>query len=153
MPAAKRIFGRGGKSLDDVWEGSPHAHLGTSIPGFPNFFLMLGPNTGLGHSSMVYMIESQIAHILEALDAMAARGADEVEVRPEVERKFNSRIDSQLDGTVWNTGCASWYVDQSGRNSTLWPDWTFRFRQRAARFDPAHYELRTAASRGAGVAA
>ncbi|MEA2386078.1 MAG: hypothetical protein QOJ22_252 [Thermoleophilaceae bacterium] len=142
MPAGKFIRGRDGQTLDDYWGGSPHAHLGTAIPGFPNLFMLLGPNTGLGHSSMVYMIESQVAHVLEALRAMDERGAHTVEVRPEVEASYNEAVDQQLDGTVWNTGCASWYVDQNGRNSTLWPDWTFRFRQRTSSFDPAHYELR-----------
>jgi cation diffusion facilitator CzcD-associated flavoprotein CzcO len=143
LPAAEQVRGRGGKLLNDVWKGSPSAYLGTSVPGFPNLFFLLGPNTGLGHSSMVYMIESQIAHILSALRAMKAEDAHEVEVRPETHAAWNSGIDSRMKGTVWNTGCASWYLDDTGRNATLWPDWTFRFRERAAKFDPAAYDLHT----------
>ncbi len=139
MPAADFIRGRDGRTLNEAWGGSPRAYLGTAIPGFPNLFFLLGPNTGLGHSSMVYMIESQIAYVLGALDVLRRNGASTLEVRPEVERAFNDALSRQLDGTVWNTGCASWYLDDTGRNSTLWPDWTWRFRRRTARFDPADY--------------
>jgi cation diffusion facilitator CzcD-associated flavoprotein CzcO len=139
MPAADFIRGKDGRTLNEWWGGSPRAYLGTAIPGFPNLFFLLGPNTGLGHSSMVYMIESQIAYVLDALKVMRERGAKAVEVRPEVEEAFNAALSDQLDGTVWNTGCASWYLDDTGRNSTLWPDWTWRFRRRTARFDPAAY--------------
>src|SRR4051794_14602178 len=141
MPIGKKVRGRGGKTLDEGWEGSPRAHLGSTVPGFPNLFILLGPNTGLGHSSMVYMIESQIAYVLDALRAMQREHAATAEVRREAVDGFNRAIEKQLDGTVWNTGCASWYLDDTGRNATLWPDWTWRFRQRTARFDAANYEL------------
>ncbi len=144
MPVAQQVRGRDGRTLDEVWQGSPRAHLGLTVAGYPNFFLLLGPNTGLGHSSMVYMIESQLAHVMEALQAMDADGADTVEVREEVLARYNADIDEQLQGTVWNTGCKSWYVDRNGRNSTLWPDWTWRFRRRAAEFKPSEYRLGSA---------
>jgi cation diffusion facilitator CzcD-associated flavoprotein CzcO len=147
MPVAKYIRGRDGKTLDELWKGSPTAYLGTSIPGYPNLCMLLGPNTGLGHNSMVYMIESQLEHVLEALRVMRQRDADTVEVRAEVAKRFNERIDKQHEGTVWTTGCSSWYLDDTGRNATLWPDWTWRFRQQTAGFDPAAYELRTASER------
>ncbi len=147
MPASRAIRGRGGKLLHDLWHGSPNAHLGSTIPGFPNLFLLLGPNTGLGHSSMVYMIESQIAYVMGALRAMDEREAATVEVREEAARDFNQAVDRRMQGTVWNTGCASWYLDDTGRNATLWPDWTWRFRQRTAHFDAEHYVLETAPER------
>jgi hypothetical protein len=90
---------------------------------------------------MVYMIESQIAYVLDALRAMRERGAGVVEVRPEAEAKFNAEVQRRMQGTVWNTGCTSWYQDEKGNNPTLWPDWTWRFRQRTARFDPNEYVL------------
>ena len=121
------------------WDGSPHAHLGCTVPGFPNLFILLGPNTGLGHSSMVYMIESQIAYVMDALRDAGAR--DVIEVRPEVEARFNAELQRRMRGTVWNTGCMSWYQDARGSNPTLWPDWTWRFRRRTARFDPSEYVL------------
>jgi cation diffusion facilitator CzcD-associated flavoprotein CzcO len=144
MPIGRRVRGRGGQLLDDLWQGSPRAYLGTAVTGFPNLFMLLGPNTGLGHNSMVYMIESQIAHVIDALRAMRRAGARTVEVRADAEERYNAEVDARMQGTVWNTGCSSWYLDATGRNATLWPDWTWRFRRRTARFDPADYELGTA---------
>ena len=141
MPVARQVLGRDGKLLDDRWHGSPQAYLGCTVAGFPNFFLLLGPNTGLGHSSMVYMIESQVAYVLDALRVMDERGAETFEVSAEVAERFNAELQEQLGGTVWNTGCSSWYLDDTGRNATLWPDWTFRFRRRTARFEPADHRL------------
>ena len=139
MPIGRIVHGRDGRSLADVWAGSPHAHLGSTVPGFPNLFILLGPNTGLGHSSMVYMIESQIAYVMDALKAMG--DADVVEVRPEVEAAYHAEMQRRMQGTVWNTGCTSWYLDAKGDNPMLWPDWTWRFRRRAARFDPSEYVI------------
>lgn len=141
MPVAKAVRGSDGRTLDEVWRGSPRAHLGTTVPGFPNFFLLLGPNTGLGHNSMVYIIESQIAHVLRALRAMRERGAETLEVRREAADAFNRDLDRRHAGTVWSTGCQSWYLDRTGRNATLWPDWTWRFRRRSVGFDSADYRL------------
>ena len=141
MPIGKYVRGRDGHTLDELWQGSPRAYLGTAIPGFPNLFLLLGPNTGLGHNSMVYMIESQLEHVVSALRTMKERGAETVEVRPEVADRFNEELEERHKGTVWTTGYSSWYLDDTGRNATLWPDWTWRFRQRTTRFDPAEYAL------------
>jgi cation diffusion facilitator CzcD-associated flavoprotein CzcO len=141
-PYAQQIRGRDGILMSDVWRGSPRAYLGTSVPGFPNLFVLLGPNTGLGHSSMVYMTESQVEHVLRAIEAMDRRGARTIEVRPEAHAEFNREVDARMRGTVWDIGgCSSFYFDASGRNATLWPDWTWRFRQRAARFDNEAYKL------------
>ncbi|HEX6025088.1 MAG TPA: NAD(P)/FAD-dependent oxidoreductase [Solirubrobacter sp.] len=141
MPVGRMVRGRDGRCLAEHWDGSPHAHLGTTVPGFPNLFILLGPNTGLGHSSMVYMIESQIAYVIDALGKMDERGARVAEVRPDVVSRFNAEIQRRMQDTVWTTGCTSWYQDAKGNNPTLWPDWTWRFRQRTARFDPKEYVL------------
>jgi len=141
MPVGRLVRGRGGRTLADVWDGSPHAHLGATVPGFPNLFMLLGPNTGLGHSSMVYMIESQIAYVMDALRAMRETGAAIVEVKPEAERAYNEEVRRRMQGTVWETGCTSWYQDAKGNIPTLWPDWTWRFRRRTAHFDPSEYVL------------
>ena len=103
--------------------------------------MLLGPNTGLGHSSMVYMIESQINHVIDALRVMRERGAGVAEVRPEAQAAYNREVDARMGRTVWSTGCSSWYLDATGRNPVLWPDWTWRFRRRARRFDPADHLL------------
>src|SRR3954453_6010560 len=138
MPVGRMVHGRDGRTLADAWNGSPRAHLGSTVPGFPNLFLMLGPNTGLGHSSMIYMIESQIAYVIDAIKALGPRVAD---VRPEVEAAYHAEIQRRMQGTVWSTGCSSWYQDAQGNNPTLWPDWTWRFRRRTARFNPKEYVL------------
>jgi cation diffusion facilitator CzcD-associated flavoprotein CzcO len=139
MPVAKMVYGRGGRTLEDVWDGSPNAHLGTAVAGFPNLFILLGPNTGLGHSSMVYMIESQIAYVIDALRELRRNGHRTVEVKREVQAHFNREVQARMQGTVWSTGCKSWYLDEKGNNPTLWPDWTWQFRRRTARFDAAEY--------------
>jgi cation diffusion facilitator CzcD-associated flavoprotein CzcO len=153
MPVGKQVRGRDGKLLDDVWKGSPRGYLGTAVAGFPNFFTLLGPNTGLGHNSIVYMIESQIALVMDALRTMRQNGAETLEVRSDAQAAFNDDVDARMEGTVWNTGCASWYLDETGRNSTLWPDWTWRFRRRTARFDPADFALGTSPAEREAAAA
>ena len=145
-PLARRVRGRGGRTLDEVWAGSPSAHAGTTVAGFPNFFLLMGPNTGLGHNSVVYMIEAQIEHALAALELMRRRGADSIEPRREAQSAFVEEVRRRMEGTVWIAGgCASWYLDSTGRNSTLWPDFSWRFRRRVARLDPDEYLLGFAA--------
>ncbi|HEX8742215.1 MAG TPA: NAD(P)/FAD-dependent oxidoreductase [Thermoleophilaceae bacterium] len=145
MPASDLLVGSDGRALSEVWGGSPRCHRGATVPGFPNLFLLLGPNTGLGHNSMVYMIESQIAYVLDALRVMGERGAAVAEVRPGAVEGWNASIDERMEGTVWTTGCVSWYQDATGRNGAIWPDWTWRFRRETARFDEAGYELRAPA--------
>jgi cation diffusion facilitator CzcD-associated flavoprotein CzcO len=146
-PVADQVRGRDGRLMREVWEGTPRAYLGTAVCGFPNLFLLLGPNTGLGHSSMVYMIETQIDHVLRAIKTLQKRGASTIEVRPHVYRQFNQEVDARMRGTVWDTGCPSFYLDATGRNGVLWPDWTWRFRRLATGFDEAAYEFTTASER------
>ncbi|WP_405071637.1 NAD(P)/FAD-dependent oxidoreductase [Kribbella sp. NBC_01510] len=141
LPVTDMVHGRDGLSLREAWSGGMEAHLGTAVSGFPNFFLLIGPNTGLGHSSMVFMIESQIAYILDALKTMDAQGLRQVEVRPEVQHAFVDGVRSSMRNTVWTRGgCTSWYLDAQGRNTTIWPSFTFRFRQLTRRFNPAEYQ-------------
>jgi len=142
QPIAARVRGRDGRVLVDVWGPSPQAYLGTTVPGFPNLFLLLGPNTVLGHTSVVYMIEAQLDYVLGALRTMDARRLVSVDVKPRVVEAFNDGLQSSLQKTVWNAGgCASWYLDAAGRNSSLWPTYTFRFKRATARFDPESYVL------------
>ncbi|HEX2091310.1 MAG TPA: NAD(P)/FAD-dependent oxidoreductase [Longimicrobiaceae bacterium] len=139
-PLARHLRGREGRTLAEVWAGSPRAHLGTTVAGFPNLFLLLGPNTGLGHSSVVYMIEAQIEHLLGALRHMRRHGAGALEPHPEAQAAWVAEVEARMRGTVWTSGgCRSWYLDATGRNSALWPDFTWRFRRRVARFRPGEY--------------
>jgi cation diffusion facilitator CzcD-associated flavoprotein CzcO len=135
------FIGIGGRDLADVWaKGGPQAYLGTSVAGFPNMFMIVGPNTGLGHNSMIYIIESQVRYIMDAIKTMRAKKLRAVEVRPEALNQYNDQIQTMLQGTVWNAGgCKSWYLDANGRNTTLWPTFTFRFRSRLKSFKLGSY--------------
>ncbi|MET7418444.1 NAD(P)/FAD-dependent oxidoreductase [Dactylosporangium sp. NPDC005555] len=140
LPISERVRGRDGRSLAEVWQGSPRAYRGTTVAGFPNLFLLLGPNTGLGHNSVVLMIEAQVEYVLGALRTLER--ARSVEPRAEAQRAFAAAVDRRMARTVWATGgCSSWYIDATGRNSTLWPGSTWRFRRRMRRFDPHAYEV------------
>jgi cation diffusion facilitator CzcD-associated flavoprotein CzcO len=142
LPIAECIRGRQGSPLADVWGGSPEAYLGSTVAGFPNLVFLYGPNVNLGHNSMVYMLESQIAYALDALATMRRTGAAEFEVRPEVQTAYNEELQERLADTVWNTGgCTSWYFDRNGRNSIMWPGFTFEYRRRTKHFDAAAYRL------------
>lgn len=140
---AKMIFGKGGVDLLDTWRDGPEAYKGTTIAGFPNLFLIVGPNVGLGHSSMVYMIESQVAYVMDALKVMKQIGKPVMEVKAEKQAEFNTRLQEKTQGTVWNTGgCKSWYLHpKSGKNVTLWPGFTWQFRNETRKFDTEAYEL------------
>jgi cation diffusion facilitator CzcD-associated flavoprotein CzcO len=140
-PIARRLRGREGRTLSETWRGSPQAYLGTTVSGFPNLFLLYGPNTNLGHNSIVYILESQMNYVMSALEAMDEHGAACVEVRPQVQDVFNAEMQERLQGSVWNSGCSSWYLDRHGRNSIQWPGFTFEYRRRTRRFEPADYRL------------
>ncbi len=133
------VIGRGGRALAAEWHEGAEAYLGTTVAGFPNLFLLVGPNTGLGHNSMVYMIESQVAYVMDALATMRREGLSALEVRRDVQDRYNARVQRRMARTVWASGCKSWYQTASGRNTTLWPGFTFEFRARTRRFDPAAY--------------
>ena len=135
------VKGKGGLDLNEAWRDGAEAYLGTSISGFPNMFIVVGPNTGLGHSSMIIMIEAQVHYIMEALKTMQARQARSTDVKKEVEQKYNEEIQAKLSRSVWQSGgCVSWYQTQSGKNVTLWPGFTFTFMNRTKHFEPEKYE-------------
>jgi cation diffusion facilitator CzcD-associated flavoprotein CzcO len=142
MPIADRVSGVGGVTLSEQFAGSPQAHRGTTFPGFPNLFMILGPNTGLGHMSVVFMAESQSRYVRDALRRMRSEGIGAVSVKPEAHRAYNDSIQSRMKGTVWmEGGCASWYVDANGLNTSLWPDFAYKFRRELQSFDIESYEL------------
>jgi cation diffusion facilitator CzcD-associated flavoprotein CzcO len=142
QPIASRVRGRGGVRLVDAWRMGAEAYKGTTVAGFPNLFMLIGPNTGLGHTSMVQMIESQVSYVLDGLRRLDERGAAVVEVRSDVQDAYNAQVQSQLKGTVWTSGgCASWYQDAGGRNTVIWPRFTWSFRRLTRRFDVAAYRF------------
>jgi cation diffusion facilitator CzcD-associated flavoprotein CzcO len=152
-PFAELIHDAGGRSLADAWAGSPQAYLGAAVHGFPNMFMLVGPNTGLGHNSIVFMIESQLHYLMQGLRLMDRRGLDIIEVREHVQQRYDEEIQRKLQGTVWESGgCASWYRNEQGKNTTIWPGSTWPFRRRLRTFDAGDYELRRRASPGVGPA-
>lgn len=152
-PVLDRVHGADGRSLSASWsETGMQAYLGTTIAGFPNFFLMTGPNTGIGHTSLVVMIEAQIRYIVDALHFMNQRRVGTIEVKPAAVTGFNQDLQRKMNRTVWSAGgCSSWYLDAHGRNTTLWPDFTWRYRLRTRRFDAENYETAPAFAPSAPV--
>ncbi|MDX1496428.1 MAG: NAD(P)/FAD-dependent oxidoreductase [Salinisphaeraceae bacterium] len=139
-----KITGRDGLDLKQEFQRTgTEAYLGTTVAGFPNLFLVMGPNTGLGHNSMVYMIESQINYILKALQTMQQRRLQSIEVRESVQNGYNAMLQSKQDDTVWATGgCKSWYLDETGKNVTLWPGFTWQFRRLTNQFRALDYQIK-----------
>lgn len=130
--APMRIVGRDGLDLNTAWADGASSYLGMSMPGFPNFFMLYGPNTNLGHNSIVYMLESQFAHVLRVLDALRKSGAAQVQVEAAPHRAFNAAIQRRLANSAW-VGCRSWYLDEQGRNTVNWPGFSLTYRWLATR--------------------
>lgn len=130
------VVGASGESLADVWATQVRGYLGTTLTGFPNLFTVLGPFSGAGNQSALYMIENQARYIVDAVRTMRARGIGAVEVRPEVEAAFMREMYERSEGSVWETGgCNSYYTDRHGRNIGLWPNWSWEYRRRTRAFD------------------
>ena len=144
FPVAQRIFDSAGVSLARRWSATPvqTAFRGTTMSGFPNLFVLTGPNTGLGHNSQVFMIEAQVRYVVGALAHARRHGIDRIEVRSAAQSGYDRVLQRKMSRTVWVTGgCTSWYLDAEGRNVTLWPDFTWVFARQTRRFDPSCYDL------------
>lgn len=138
-----RVTGLGGRRLDEEWRDGPSAYLGLTVPGFPNFFLMYGPNTNLGSGSIVHMLESQIGYIVQAARLLRG-GARYLDLRPEVKAAFDAKVRKRLGATVWNAGgCSSWYVRAGAgvRNPNNWPGFMLGYRRATRRLNPADYHV------------
>ncbi len=141
--AELNVAGRDGVKLQDVWRGGIEAYHGITVAGFPNFFLLLGPNTALGHNSVVFMIESQVQHVLSCLRLLARQHSDTIEVRPAALRRYNDAIQRRLRHAVWSEGgCVSWYLDANGVNRAMWPGFSFEYWARTRRARRADYVIR-----------
>jgi cation diffusion facilitator CzcD-associated flavoprotein CzcO len=138
-----RLVGRDGLEIHDAWRERMSAYLGVTVAGFPNLFLLLGPNTGLGHNSVVLMIEAQVRYVMSCLALMKRQKKRVLEVRPETQKEFVEDIHRRLEGTVWQSGgCRSWYQDpRTGENTTLWPGSVVAYARRTKSVSPADYEL------------
>jgi cation diffusion facilitator CzcD-associated flavoprotein CzcO len=148
MPVSARVFDAGGRSLDDHWKGSPQAYAGTTVAGFPNLYLLLGPSLGTGHSSAFTIVEAQLRHTVAAVTRTLRSPGTSLSVRPEAQAAFNAAVQAALPGTVYQSGgCSSYYTDVNGRNSFSWPFSTGRLRSRVGEFREADYEIVPAARR------
>ncbi|HSX68349.1 NAD(P)/FAD-dependent oxidoreductase [Nocardioides sp.] len=148
QPIAGHITGTDGRTLAEVWsDKGMRAYKGTTINGFPNLFQIVGPNTALGHSSIIFIIESQVRYIVDAARTLRREGLAAVEPTIEAQDAWNDEVQRRMQPTVWLTGgCASWYVDEFGNNTTLWPGQTFSFRNHLSRFDLDKYAVVPAAA-------
>src|SRR5215472_5239152 len=132
--APMSVTGLQGRELHETWRGGAEAYLGVTVSGFPNFFMLYGPNTNLGGNSIIYMLEGQIGYALGAIMALDDNHLDWLDVRPDVQAAFNAWVKSASSTSVWESGCRSWYTTASGRNTNNWPDHTFLYRYRVRRF-------------------
>ncbi len=139
--APMEVVGAGGRTLADEWDPVAHAYLGLSVPGFPNMFLLYGPNTNGGTGSVIYVIEAGASHVIAALEALGRSGMDRIEVRRERAATFDRELHGALAGTVWHTGCANWYVDEQGNDPSQWPWMWSTYRRRTRHLEPGAYEL------------
>ncbi|MEV7526931.1 flavin-containing monooxygenase [Agrococcus sediminis] len=141
LPITHRIFDADGRSMADAWTRGGAAYACSTVAGYPNLFIMNGPNSGLGAGSIIYIVESQIQYILGALDFLDGTGASTLEITQEAQDRFVDSVDARAADTVWlNGGCHSWYVDERfGRLTTVWPDFMHKFRRESGRFRPDEY--------------
>ncbi|TNE71009.1 MAG: NAD(P)/FAD-dependent oxidoreductase [Gammaproteobacteria bacterium] len=136
-----RITGRAGQTLNDAWKKGASAFKGITVSGFPNLFMLYGPNTNLAHNSIIYMLESQFNYILDAVNALKKYPGSAMDVRQDRQDRFSHVIQEGLHNSVWEAGCSSWYLDENGRNTVNWPGFTFTYRASTRRLDTADYQF------------
>jgi cation diffusion facilitator CzcD-associated flavoprotein CzcO len=144
--APMEVTGREGRALAEEWSEVPRAYLGLSVPDFPNMFLLYGPNTNGGTGSVIHTLECGIGHVLAALRELDRAEASRIEVRREAAERFDRELRAALEGTVWHSGCTSWYVDENGNDPSQWPWLWSTYRRRTERLEPGAYELDRAAT-------
>ncbi|MCO7629832.1 NAD(P)/FAD-dependent oxidoreductase [Pseudomonas fluorescens] len=136
------VTGRQGVQLKDVWSEYPRAYLGTSLPDFPNLFIVTGPNTGIGHTSALFIIEAQMNYILDCIHTLQSKGLRSIEVRPEAERTYTAMIHREMERTVWKSGgCHSWYQSKSGHVIAIFPGFSFSYYRLTRALKPADHIL------------
>lgn len=137
------VIGRNGVTLKDVWADFPRAYLGTTAPGFPNLFIVTGPNTGIGHTSALFIIEAQMQYIMRAIEHTEKTQSKSIEVTPEAEERYTTKIHQEMAKTVWQTGgCNSWYKSKSGKVIAMFPGFSFTYRRWAKHFKPDDHILK-----------
>ena len=137
-----RVFNARNEELSARWRDGAASYLGIEVAGFPNLFLLVGPNTGLGHNSIIFMIEAQVHYVIECLKTLRARGARSAEVNAAAQDAYSKEVQQRLQGTAWLAGCRSWYLSADGRNFTMWPGFTVEYWRRTRHFDPGLHDFR-----------
>ena len=135
------VAGLPGHTLQSDWSAGAEAYYGISVTGFPNLFQLVGPNTALGHNSIIFMIECQVHYVMQCLRELKARQSDWLDVTAGAQQRFNARVQRALAGTVWSSGCASWYQQADGRNFTIWPWSTWRYWLQTRRLEADDYRF------------
>ena len=135
------ITGKDGLDLAEAWQKGMEAYYGITINKFPNMFMLLGPNTGLGHNSIIFMIEAQVNYVMQAITRMLKKGYQQVEVRRAIQKAFVEDMQRRSKNTVWKAGCSSWYLDENGKNTTLWPGFTVQYWMETRKFDERDYRI------------
>lgn len=142
--APMEIRGRGGQRLHDAWRDGAEAYLGVAANGFPNLFMLYGPNTNLGHNSIIFMVECQVGYVRACIEALARQRGAALEVRRDAMERYNREVQARAAETVWAADCGSWYKTESGKITNNWPDFTYRYRQRLRRPDLADFHVHPA---------
>jgi hypothetical protein len=147
------IRGLPGHELAQDWRDGAEAYYGLAVAGYPNLHQLIGPNTALGHNSVIFMIEAQVHYVLECMRLLRERGADWLDVQPRTQAGFNARVQAALRGTVWSSGCRSWYQQADGKNFTIWPWSTWRYWLETRKVQANGYRLGKASATAAALAA
>ena len=145
VPAAGAPFpieGLGGRLLNDDWRSGSEAYLGMTVSGYPNMLYIMGPNTGPGNISVIFYIESQLRYIMAYLKHLRQRNIAALDLKAEVQREFNDALQAKMQNTTWMSGCDSWYLTEDGKNTTLWPGYSWQYRMQSKHFDPSIYRSR-----------
>lgn len=136
-----KVTGRNGLDLHEHWRDGAEAYLGVAVAGFPNLFILYGPNTNLGHNSIIYMVEAQVQYVRKLIERLLKKDLKAIEVREDVQDRYNQKIQEEMHDTVWEEECGSWYKTASGKVTNNWPTWTFRYRKIMKRPNFRDYEL------------
>lgn len=142
-PLTYHTYGKKGRTLAATWDGSPKAYVGTTVTDFPNLFILQGPNTGIGHSSVILMMEAQVDYIIKVMKYMEKENLQIIEPTEQAQQNYVDKMEKDTQGTVWTSGgCDSWYIDKTKRNSILWPSFTFSFSRLLSKLKPTDYHGR-----------